>query len=398
MMNVSNNIKVKEWNNEITSQLIPNLAIMSIYFPVGVCGNGLVIAVYSTRMKKSTDERYCIPILAVLDLITAVYCSVFGLIQNIYYVTFTHDILCKITHFFVGFTTFMPILLLLIIAIQRYMKVCKPLKPPMTNSFKRGLLILTVVLAFFIALPLPFAYGTSPFQSHQYGLTGARCGKLKDGHKLERAAYGICMGLFAISTITTLIVLYGKIGCMAHRHFKNGKTREKFERGKVKSLSDVELTSNNKEISVVFNDEATASTNKTEDTLSNINIEYQNNLCSKTNTIAWSSEQPCTVLSRFEIRNRTNRRITNKLTAMFTLITFVFVLSYIPKIVILILEGIYSDFWERLSDSQRPGIVFIYRVLNIVNPLIYAFMDIKFRNETRNFFKRLCNCTSKLPP
>lgn len=95
-------------------------------------------------------------------------------------------------------------------------------------------------------------------------------------------------------------------------------------------------------------------------------------------------------------RRKDNRRITHKLTVMFFVITLVFIISYLPKVMLLLFEGLYKDFWEKVSDTERPGLMFLYQMFiinNIVNPFIYAFMDIKFRKEATVFLRRVFQCT-----
>ena len=91
-----------------------------------------------------------------------------------------------------------------------------------------------------------------------------------------------------------------------------------------------------------------------------------------------------------------NRQLTNKITMMFLVITIVFLLSYVPKVILLIIEGISPHFWEQLSNTQRPGIIFLYHMFiinNIANPFVYAFMDLKFRNNSKLFLQRICICS-----
>lgn len=70
-------------------------------------------------------------------------------------------------------------------------------------------------------------------------------------------------------------------------------------------------------------------------------------------------------------------------------------ISFLPKVILLNIEGINQDFWESLSDAQRLLFAFFYQmyiVNNIVNPLLYAFMDSQFRDDTKAMFKRVCSC------
>lgn len=95
-------------------------------------------------------------------------------------------------------------------------------------------------------------------------------------------------------------------------------------------------------------------------------------------------------------RRRKNRDITYKMAIMFFIITLVFFICYIPKLIVLIIAGIDKDFVEKLflSNSQRSAVMFVYDMFiinNIVNPYIYAFMDTKFRTEAKTLLKRVIN-------
>ncbi|VDI71342.1 Hypothetical predicted protein [Mytilus galloprovincialis] len=370
------NITVSEWNEIITKTLIPNIVILMIYVVLGTCGNILVLLVYFFQMKGSSDERYFIPILAVFDMVVTIYCGIFLIIQCFYTVTFTNNALCKTAQFFAGFTTFIPILLLLIIAVQRYLKVCMPNKPAMSLRVKRFALILTIVVSLVCAFPLPFVYGSIPFHSVTYGITGTNCGKLKDGQQIARAVYAIVIGFLAVAMVTTLIVLYSKIGCVVVRQFKLNKLNSDRE-----EVRKSEKKIDNKEVSDIGQNGGIP-TPVTSDADSNIS-----------NTSLVKNHQ--ITLTGSKRRQKSNRRITHKLTIMFFVITLVFVLSYLPKVVLLIIEGLYDDFWEKVSNKERPGAFFIYEMFiinNIVNPFIYAFMDIKFRKKATVFLSRVLHC------
>ena len=67
-------------------------------------------------------------------------------------------------------------------------------------------------------------------------------------------------------------------------------------------------------------------------------------------------------------------------------------LSYIPKVSILVVESVNKRLWEELSDENRPGIIFVYHIFilnNIANPFIYTLMDTKFRDESKFLIKSL---------
>ncbi|VDI61701.1 Hypothetical predicted protein [Mytilus galloprovincialis] len=382
------NITVSEWNNIISESLIPNIVILTIYVILGTCGNVLVLLVYSFQMKESSDERYFIPILAAFDMIATIYCGIFMIIQSLYQVIFTHNILCKTAQFFIGFTTYIPVLLLLIIAIQRYMKLCRPLKPAMPLHVKRTTLILAIVISFLGALPLPYIYGSIPFHSITYGSIGRRCGKVKEGHRLVRAIYAIVIGVFAVALVTALIVLYSKIGCTVYRKLKMNRSKS----SEVEFRNSVSKTD---EDGVSGSEYSDGTQNTLDSKISNSNIVKIDKNC-KEQQLEKKQQTTTSQPVGSTKRRKDNRSLTHKLTVMFFVITLVFIFSYLPKVILLLVEGLDKDFWENVSNTERPGWMFLYQIFvinNIVNPFIYAFMDIKFRKEATVFLKRFFQCT-----
>lgn len=84
-----------------------------------------------------------------------------------------------------------------------------------------------------------------------------------------------------------------------------------------------------------------------------------------------------------------------KISILFMCITFVFILTFTPRLVIMILESSNTEFWTGLSDNEIRVNLFFYRfyiVNNIVNPFLYAAFDHRFTEEIK---KRL-PCFRKL--
>ncbi|CAG2206921.1 CCKAR [Mytilus edulis] len=331
-------------------------------------------------MKELSDERYFIPILAAFDLIATIYCGIYTIYQCLNQVTFTHNILCKTTQFFIGLTTFIPIFLLLIIAVQRYLKVCMPLKPAISVHVRRTALILTIVISLLCSLPLLYVYGSVPFHSITHGTIGKRCGKVKEGHMLARTIYAIVIVILAVAIITTLIVLYSLIGCAVFRQLKMNKRRS----------SRVEFRNS---MTKTNGDQASGSENSGV-TQNNITSDLDSKISSSSKEQRFENNHQTTLSQPVgsKRRQKNNRRITYKLTIMFFVITLVFLLSYLSKVMLILIEGLNKDFWETVSNTERPALMFLYHIFiinNIVNPFIYAFMDIKFRGEATVFLNRV---------
>ena len=386
------NITLEEWNAEITQSLIPDIVILSLWFIIGVFGNLIVIVVYKFQMKEKTDERYFVPILAVCDMISASYISLWSIYQNTHHVSFSGVILCQIAQFFVGLTTYMPILLLVIIAVQRYTKVCKPLRPPMPLYVKRCIVCIAFVFSVLLAIPLPLVYGVVSFNTTEYIITGSRCGKVKEGTTLVRSIYGVVIGLCAFIIVIVLIGLYSIIGYTVYKTLKGDKYELTHTRPELNIKPEAQESS-----TFSTEDKYVTSTTEVEDTDVNCDATSLDEPVAASNNIPTNGGREMKIkYITSKSRKIKNRQLTTKITMMFLVITIVFLLSYVPKVILLIIEGISPYFWEQLSNTQRPGIIFLYQMFiinNIANPFVYAFMDLKFRNNSKLFLQRICKCS-----
>ena len=240
--------------------------------------------------------------------------------------------------------------------------------------------------------------------------------KLREGNSLARIAYGVVIGTFALTIVTSLCVLYSRIGYTVYNHFriknrksKNTKAENLKEKSKWSSDNDDEnaIPVIEKETQVI--EISKSHSHDSADNIINgnaINVSVAAKETPSVKTGDYVEKTPCSEepnidkINFHSFRNksmRTRRRKrdgqkSNKLTVMFIVITCAFVISYIPKIGLMIYVGSKPDYWEHLSGAALSGAVFVdfcFVLNNIINPFIYAFMDVIFRNESKKYFRSL---------
>lgn len=212
--------KLDKWNSDLARGLTPNNVILSLYIVTGLLGNFTVIIIYGFKMKGKKEERYFIPFLAIADLCASFICGSFGIALNMMQAIFNNNILCKAWWFFAAFTTICSTFLLLIIAVHRYIKICRPLGRQMTLKWKRSAMCLVLFVAFALSAPMTFFYGLVSFPNEKEGIVELRCSRLKTIHKMKSLIFGGIIVLTAISVIISLICVYTKIGYTIITHFK----------------------------------------------------------------------------------------------------------------------------------------------------------------------------------
>lgn len=376
MDNVTSDIsqRVKEWNNEIVQSLIPNNTILSMYMVAGLLGNSLVIFIYGFKMKGNKEDRYFIPFLAMADLWASLICASFGIAQNMMQATFDDEQLCKTWWFFAAFSTLTSVFFLLIVAVHRYLKVCQPLGRQMT---------------LILAVPMTYFYGSDTFLNEKLGIYGLRCSRLSSANKTGSLIFGGLLLLITITIIISLICLYSKIGLKIRDHLKRTKINR---RHKTVEHSQGCVSNSDDRLSYTERDTQSRDTDdRTEDTgLSTVH--RPTSTCRELDVVTSTKNNGRKYVPRISsIKKRKRKRVVYKFTLMFMLITFIFLICYIPKATIMLLEARNTSFWEEFTFTGRSVLLFVYRIYilnNITNPIIYAFLDKKFTKE----IKKWCVC------
>ena len=407
---MDNSEKLKMWNDELVPLLIPNNVFLGLYILIGIFGNSLVLFVYIFRMKSGKDDRYFIPSLAAMDLFACVIGSSYALSLNLLPVAFSGDFVCKFLWFMSQFTTVSSSLLLLVIAVHRYMKVCKPLKPKWSLHRKRLAVVLTVTTSFIASLPTFAFYGEIEIFNQNLNITGYRCSHVHEemlSYDLL-IVYNCVLFIFASLGIVLISILYTLIGKSIYRkvilYRKSFRRPKRIPRPKLSVSADENFSAFANDVMKNNTDEGTPNNSETEhqntpsredDRVSEIS--RSRSTCNSTVSILTSprkSHIPRTLGGK-PIPNMKNHFLHYKYSYMFMTIAIVFVVSYLPRIVIMLLESIYDDFWRK-SDAAIAALLFLYRmyILNhVTNPFIYGFFDGTFRHEVRLIF---CRCRKPL--
>ena len=381
--NISNPENAKELNENISNALIPINVILTLYLFLGVAGNCVVLYVYKFHFTGKLKERYFTPVLALTDLLACIVCGSFGLLDNSLYLNFNNTYLCKTMYFLVFLSTSMSVMLLLIIAVQRYRKIVKPLGRQMDTKQNRVALLSAFFFSFIFAFPTPFIYGTKPETKNNGTLIlGMRCTADTEENPVLSMVYSSLVGIITLIIIGSLIGIYLHIAWAIYKHMK-------FQRKFVNAegSSDIQTTEVERESDI-----------------DGKNLSYKNCNDEKCDQQTKNAKEPGlpnqdaverrtnSTYSRKSMqdeRERTNKKIMYKFTLMFMLITVIFLICYIPTTTVIFLYALNAIKWDELSISERAAGRFVntlYIINNVANPFVYAFLDTKFRNA----LKQMC--------
>lgn len=312
-------------NDREVVKLLPETLYLSLLLVVGLIGNGLLIFVYAFKFGKKTNRRFYTLCLSFVDFFTCAVGISLHIAMNALPYKFKNGVLCKVLWFPSTVSVLTSGLLLLVIAIDRYMKVCHPYETGISLKSIRRMCALAFSLSVVLSLPAAIMYGKSHVPTGVGNVTGITC-DIEDYYRKTQYPKLYNTTLFVVFCITfvSLVLLYFLISreLQAHERKACFKRRPVYIRNSVSSGS------------------------------------------------SQASRQ---------------RDISSRITRMFLVITIVGTVSFTPCLVAQALK--YYSRGNITSDDYRLySIVYNSFFINMVaNPFLYGFFDIGFRKYLRNF-------------
>ncbi|XP_029386702.1 cholecystokinin receptor isoform X3 [Echeneis naucrates] len=299
--------------------------------------------------------------LAVSDLMMAVFCMPFTLIPNILKNFIFGAAMCKIVSYLMGISVSISTFSLVAIAIERYSAICNPLKSRVwqTRSHACRVIAATWMLAFVIMIPYPIISHLESFQRPD-NTTAHKCRHKWPLATAEQTWYILLLlALFLIPGLV-MIVAYGLISRELYRGIQ-------FEMGHKKDSADVK----NGLTSIV-------STGSDDGDGCYVNVAQRPHSMEMTNMAASGRsikvDRPRSNTS--EAKLVAKKRVIR----MLVVIVVLFFLCWMP---------VYcANTWRAFDDSSAKNalsgapIAFIHLLCYTsacVNPIIYCFMNTRFR-------------------
>ncbi|KAM7380380.1 hypothetical protein PAMP_003682 [Pampus punctatissimus] len=221
--------RVKHRDDDHTLRIL----LYSLIFFMSVFGNLLIIVVLTVNKRMRTVTNTFLLSLAVSDLMMAIFCMPFTLIPSILKDFIFGAAMCKIVSYLMGISVSISTFSLVAIAIERYSAICNPLKSRVwqTRSHAYRVIAATWVLAFIIMIPYPIISHLESFQRSD-NTTAHQCRHKWPLAMAEQTWYILLLlVLFAIPGVV-MIVAYGLISRELYRGIQ-------FEMGQKKDSTDV---------------------------------------------------------------------------------------------------------------------------------------------------------------
>ncbi|KAK6177485.1 hypothetical protein SNE40_015577 [Patella caerulea] len=412
-------------HEETTVRVLPAMIFIGILGIVGLFGNTLVIIVYAKYFKHNPSRIFIISV-AVFDLISNVLCIPGEIVDLKYSFRFQNAALCKYFRFNNVFAAASSMAMLVIICIERYLKMCRPFKPQIELRVAYKLVGIVASVSFVSSLPAIMVYGVKTKRIKKNGIEiDAYDCDISDDYQgsvwpsIYKAGQFLTFLVFAV----ILIVLYSLIGLAIYRHKKrrsslgasiarptvrqqdpassssddviNKPEKKNPDSDSIKTIS-MEVSSpsakNSPKVNFNFdtsiervsNESSLSKKDRKNSTISNIAVSFMTKLRS-----GRSSSQSGNRRGSETLEPKQPFVAKYKTTLMLLAITAAFIISYLPHLVIALINIFVKDFVSGLTDTEfmvYATFLRSYFLNSAVNPIIYCFWNKIFRDFVVQIF------------
>ncbi|XP_003793562.1 cholecystokinin receptor type A [Otolemur garnettii] len=212
----------KEWQPAV------QILLYSLIFLLSVLGNSLVITVLIRNRRMRTVTNIFLLSLAVSDLMLCLFCMPFNLIPNLLKDFIFGSAVCKTTTYFMGTSVSVSTFNLVAISLERYGAICKPLQSRVwqTKSHALKVIAATWCLSFTIMTPYPIYSNLVPFTKSN-NQTANMCRFLLPSDVMQQSWHTFLLLILFIIPGIVMMVAYGLISLELYQGIKFEASQKK---------------------------------------------------------------------------------------------------------------------------------------------------------------------------
>lgn len=212
----------KEWQSAV------QILLYSFIFLLSVLGNTLVITVLIRNKRMRTVTNIFLLSLAVSDLMLCLFCMPFNLIPNLLKDFIFGSAVCKTTTYFMGTSVSVSTFNLVAISLERYGAICKPLQSRVwqTKSHALKVIAATWCLSFTIMTPYPIYSNLVPFTKHN-NQTANMCRFLLPSDAMQQSWQTFLLLILFLIPGIVMVVAYGLISLELYQGIKFDASQKK---------------------------------------------------------------------------------------------------------------------------------------------------------------------------
>ena len=425
-------------NEEMRLTVLPVTVFVGIEAVFGFVGNMLILYVFLFHYHKC-NFKYFVLCLSVIDTTSTLTTLPGEIVTQTFWYVYPVPLVCKIKSFFNVFTVCGCAFGLLVIAIDRYRKVCRPLAWQIKPRVAMILILVQLTISFFIALPVAFFWGTHSFlkEYEGYNITVTVCEiDAEYKHTDYPLKYTIVTETMIALTMLVLLVLYIFVvrkllqmkpgerhtaGTTENSHNQQNsditlsgravsdddtsgqgqdvELQDTAESTNSRSADEIEIDTDTCKLPSEFKAASKMSSTLSAKTSAMAASKMSSTLSAKTATLAVPTLISTLSTKRVANRRSSKRAQIRRKTLIMFILTVIFICTTVLYLTLLmfISKGVLESF----TSAERSAYFFFFRLYfinHVINPILYGILDPKFRRVLKQTFQSCKNrCLRRKP-
>ncbi|XP_014769525.1 nematocin receptor 2 [Octopus bimaculoides] len=370
----------------ISKEKVHDFLLAIIYLGVamimGVIGNAFVSYIYHYKLRPTPANLFVV-ILSFCDFLASLICIPMDISILTHPYVFESDPACRVIRFFVMDLSITSGVIVFAISIDRFKKVCLPLKKQFSRRQVGIISAVVIIFATVLSLPSFYVYGTKHFTIPGTYLNGSICSISEKAHKSVSSGFLILLMSICLLLLITFSTIYCLIAIKLCRYKKQR----------------ISLGDSMKVKSVSHDDNSREMTDSNDYIKENRRIDKIQKSKAKGFTL---EKETFRVRSNTQTSRREPTSFMNmtRTTLIMFFVTLTWVLSYIPHLASVLILSRKPEFKETLNPTNSALFEIALRSFylnNMINPFIYGIFNFRFRNEVVVLLRKTF-CCLKLKP
>ncbi|XP_045191305.2 cholecystokinin receptor type A-like [Mercenaria mercenaria] len=362
----------EELNENMAHTVLPVTIFIGVEQFFGFFGNILILIVYARRYKR-TNFRYFVIAMATVDFTSCCTALPGEIFSQLNWYDYKYEWICKVKSYFNVFTAWGSAFILLILAIDRYRKICRPLKWQIQPAHALKLCCCALILSLIVSVPVLFLWGEQEYiyEYNGWNITVSVCEK--SGKFADTIYPLVYIGSVYFLPVGSMIFVAGTLNFLTARKLFGQRLIEAQTVRKY-SLSSTAVTSVDSTVDTHEQTEPCGATVQ-------INIDSSDD----SNAIHDNSDHS-------KVIHHENTRLKHvkqpglyrkRKTIIMLVLTSVFVVTMAVYVILISLVAQPGGILNEMSNSTKVIFFFflrLYFINCVVNPILYGFMDPRFRS------------------
>ncbi|XP_048780206.2 5-hydroxytryptamine receptor 2B-like [Ostrea edulis] len=372
---------ITELNQSMASILLPVVVYVAILMVLGIIGNFVVCYIYIFRWKKKTI-KYFIGSLATYDFVTSIVCMPIEIAMLRNPVTLNDPYLCKFLRFIRSMTSLGAGFMLVVIAVDRYLRICKLSKPQIQVPLAKRLCVTTGGIGLLFSWPCLILFGQLNRSKSPIAEKSCSVDTTLNDTPYPVVYHKVLSVLFFVISLC-LLMFYSLI--LTRLCKMPVLTKVKAMNSRNETCTTYNISSSSSSSSEGFPDNSTKLNTEQPDDCSNDKVIP----VSPSNEISRPRQSSIFDGKLFGISPKMQTSIPfgmKRTSSVMFLITLIQWLSFLPYFALLFVTSFNKDFLHTLTETYQVfyniGIVTHY-LSSGINPYMYGFFSRDFRKECK---------------